>query len=203
MQVVPVDTGFPSSSTRSTWSKSQVSAFAFLLIGAYRGQPACAVESAPEIGRARARLLGHLADRLVELVVGDLDVLGVGQRPQGEVQANGPSGVGPDLAEQTRPRSRPDACRNCSTVRWRCLEAVPEIVQPFTHLLVDEGLGGLSSATRPTSASTVRSRRASWAWTTLSLTQPTPQVVAQGLEACRTPTPPMPTRRWARGGPSP
>ena len=172
-------------------------------VRAYRGEPACAVESAPQIGRRGARLLRP-------------------SRPPRASRSSSLTWMSSASASARRARSRRTARVGSARISASRLVLGPDPTPGGTARRSDVPLpragdrgrasrsrtsastraSGGSSATSPTSASTVRSRRASWACTTLSWRSFGPQVVFGARRRCRTPTPPPPTRRSARAAPS-
>ena len=143
--------------------------------------------------------LGQRLDLGVEVVVVDLDALGLGDGPQGEVGLDRLGRRLAQLLDEGAPGRCPVAARYCSSVHALGLEPHGEVLEPGLHLALDERLGRLvldqldQRLGRPSRAAP------SAACTRLTLAMPARRGRPAARRRCRTPTPRRPTRRRRSG----
>ena len=181
----PGRSAFPSSSTISTCSTSQSRALRLRMSERTAGIWSPSSRASAHLGGGLVDPLGQLLELLVEVLVGGLDALGLGDRPEREVDLGGHDGGVPQLVDELTPGPGRVAARYCSrSMPW----AWRRMARSWRRCCIsagDHAPRALVASTSSPASWAAPLRRPIWAMTTRVMADRLREVVAQlgeGLE---------------------
>ena len=140
LEVAPGRSALPSSSTICDVVDQPVEGLALAQVRAYRRELVALLERQAHLGRGLLDPLGQLLELVVEVVLGDLEALGLGDGPQGEVGLGGQHGGLPQLGDDGL-LVLAGGRQVLLEVHALGLEPHEQVLEPVLHLGGDHRLG--------------------------------------------------------------